>query len=172
MKSGMNKARQKARDENRVLVFGNLTRPILDQMLQARGSERNALRHLAQVLREHKMVGGEYACPTSAGSVEIKISPRSELRTALRFRSAPMTYGPDELRNKQLNISWVELPQTVLSATEGRKIGEVVDPSRVHSALQHEIVKRAEQRQGYCVFHLDLKFIQPTEEEYLSLLSD
>ncbi len=172
MKSGMNKDQQKAREEKRILIFGNLTRPILEQMLQAREPERNALRHLAQVLSDYKMVGGQYACPTPAGSIEIKISARRELRTALRFRSAPMTYGPDELRNKQLSISRVDFPQTILSAIEGRKIGDIVDPSRIHSALQHEIVKRAEQRQGYCVFHLDLKFIQPTKEEYLSLLSD
>lgn len=172
MKSGMTRARKDDHGITADLVFGNLTRPILDQMLKAQGNEKNAIRHLSKVMREYKMVGGEFACPTPAGSVEIKISSKRELRTAMRFKSAPSTYGPDELRNKKLSIAWVELPKTVLAAAEGRSIGEVVDPQRLHFALQHEIVKRAEQCDGYCAFYLDLKFIQPTEEEYLSLLSD
>lgn len=153
----------------RSLRFANLTPPILRQMRDS----AHAWRSLVDMARNAGNSSGRgtlWMPQADAGCIELRLSKGYEVRAAIKFWSAPNTMGPDQMRNRKLDVSRVRLPEILLAACSGRRVDEIVDGARFHGTFRHECVKRAEHASWGIILHLDMPYVQPTEEDLDQML--
>lgn len=149
----------------RALRFANLTQPILDQMRESVWTWRS-LRNIALEGRQ----GAVWGPGAAAGSVELKLARSGEVRAALQFWSAPNTCGPDTLRNKRLDVNIARLPETLMAACAGRRVGEIVAPARFHGAVDDQIVSRVTREAWGLALHLKTAYVQPADADLERML--